>query len=48
MIASEEWAQHWMKAINWKNPERSLDLQLGDKAATLSDDQSQEMTRCLP
>ena len=47
MIASEEWAQHWMKATNWKNPERSLDLQLGDQAANLSDDQSQEMTRCL-
>ena len=48
MIAGEEWAQHWRKSANWKNPERSLDLQLGDQAAKLSDDQFQEMTRCLP
>ena len=47
MIASEEWAQAQRKATNWKNPERSLDLQLGDQAANLSNDQLQEMTRCL-
>ena len=45
MIASEEQAQHWMKTTNWENPERSLELQLGDQAANLLDDQIQAITR---
>ena len=44
MLASEGQAQHWMKIINWKNPERSLELQLGDQSTDLLYDQAWAIT----
>ena len=47
MLASEGQAQHWMKIINWKNPERSLELQLGDHPDNLLCDQPQATDKQL-
>ena len=44
MLASEGQAQHWMKIINWENPERSLELQLGDQSTDLLYDQAWAIT----
>ena len=40
-------AQHWMKIINWENPERSLELQLGDQSTDLLYDQAWAITSQL-
>lgn len=44
MLASEGQVQHWMKIINWENPEKSLELQLGDQSTHLLYDQAWAIT----
>ena len=45
MFVRQGQAQHWMKIINWKNPERSLELQLGDQSTDLLYDQAWAITK---
>ena len=35
MLVAEGQAQHWMKTASWDDPEKSLELQLGDKEKPL-------------
>ena len=47
MLVSEDQAQHWIKTANRENPERSLELQPGDKPTDLLYDQAWAIARQL-
>ena len=44
MLVGEVQAQHGMKITDWKNPERSLELQPGDQPANIPYDPPQVST----
>ena len=48
MLVCEGQAQQWMKTANWENPDRFLELQLGEHSANLLHDQAHAIARQLP
>ena len=48
MLVCEGQAQQWMKTANWENPDRFLELQLGEHSANLLHDQAHAIVRQLP
>ena len=48
MFVCEGQAWHWMKTANWENPDRVLELQLGEHPANLLHNHAHVIARQLP
>ena len=48
MFVCEGQAWHWMKTANWENPDRVLELQLGEHPANLLHNHAYVIARQLP